>query len=109
MRHELNASCSYLEDIIGLLGRFSIYLNNVSLKVVKRKDILSFLDGFRKPETLDPLHKWIGTYNICRIHFMRFFRWLYYPDIYPSKDRPKPAPVENIPQLKRKEISRLSN
>lgn len=35
---------------------------------------------------------------------MRFFKWLYYPDIEPSK-RSKPAVIENIPQLKRKEKS----
>jgi integrase len=35
---------------------------------------------------------------------MRFFRWLYYPDIEPDK-RPKPEVIENIPQLKRKEQS----
>lgn len=35
---------------------------------------------------------------------MRFFKWLYYPDIY-YKQRPKPSIIENIPQLKRKEKS----
>ena len=35
---------------------------------------------------------------------MRFFKWLYNPDIEPDK-RPKPAVIENIPQLKRKEKS----
>ncbi len=35
---------------------------------------------------------------------MRFFKWLYYPDIEPDK-RPKPEIVQNIPQLKRKEKS----
>ena len=35
---------------------------------------------------------------------MRFFKWLYSPDIEPDK-RPKPSVIENIPQLKRKEKS----
>jgi len=35
---------------------------------------------------------------------VRFFKWLYYPAIEPSK-RPKPEVIENIPQLKRKEQS----
>jgi len=35
---------------------------------------------------------------------MRFFKWLYSPDIEPYK-RPKPPIIENIPQLKRKEKS----
>ena len=35
---------------------------------------------------------------------MRFFKWLYYPNIE-QKNRPKPPAIENIPQLKRKEKS----
>jgi integrase/recombinase XerD len=106
MRQELNLSDSYREDIIVLLGNFSMFFNfKKSFKEVTREDILSFLDRFRKPEASDPLHKWIGTYNLYRIHLMRFFRWLYYPNIHPSKNRPKPPPIENIPQLKRKEKS----
>jgi hypothetical protein len=50
------------------------------------------------------MHKWIGTYNVYRIHLLRFFKRLYYPDIEPGK-RHKPAVVENIPELKRKEKS----
>jgi integrase/recombinase XerD len=103
MRQELNLSDSYRGDVIIILGNFSMFKK--SFKEVTREDILSFLNSFRKPEALDPLHKWIGTYNIYRMHLMRFFKWLYYPDIYPSKDRPKPPPIENIPQLKRKEKS----
>ncbi|HZD33680.1 MAG TPA: hypothetical protein VE130_00630 [Nitrososphaeraceae archaeon] len=34
----------------------------------------------------------------------RFFKWLYYPNIEPSK-RPAPDVVENIPRMKRKEQS----
>jgi integrase/recombinase XerD len=58
----------------------------------------------RKPEESDPLHKWIGTYNIYRVLLIRFFKWLYYPDIE-QKKRPKPYVIENIPQLRRREQS----
>jgi integrase len=50
------------------------------------------------------LHKWIGSYNLYRIHFIRFFKWLYAPELTPEK-RPKPSLVDNIPKLKRKEHS----
>ncbi len=66
--------------------------------------MIAYLDSFRKPETVDPLHKWIGTYNLYGIYFLRFFKWLYYPDVEPNK-RVRPSVVENIPQLKRKEQS----
>jgi integrase/recombinase XerD len=106
MRQELNLSDSYRKDIIVLLGNFSMFFNfKKPFREVTRENVLSFLDSFRKPEASDPLHKWIGTYNTYRIHLMRFFRWLYYPNIYPSKNRPKPPAIENIPQLKRKEKS----
>jgi integrase/recombinase XerD len=65
---------------------------------------MKFLDSFRKPEASDPLHKWIGTYNIYRALFIRFFKWLYYPNVE-QKKRPKPNIIENIPLLKRKEQS----
>ncbi len=50
------------------------------------------------------MHKWIGTYNLYRIHLIRFFKWLYHPNKQ-HKDRTNPKVVENIPQLKRKEKS----
>jgi hypothetical protein len=42
--------------------------------------------------------------QLVHMHLMRFFRWLYYPDIEQSK-RPKPKIIENIAKLKRKEQS----
>ena len=86
------------------MANFSIFYNNKSFKQITRDDLVSFLDSFRKPESVDPLHKWIGTYNTYRIHLTRFFKWLYYPDIEPDK-RPKPEVIENILILKRKEQS----
>jgi integrase len=104
MRSEINPSSNYRIDIIEKISRLSIYYGKTLFKDMTREQILDFLDNLRKPEASDPLHKWIGTYNLFRIFFIRFFKWLYYPDIEPQK-RPKPSVVENIPQLKRKEIS----
>jgi hypothetical protein len=50
------------------------------------------------------MHKWVSTYESYRIVLLRFFKWLYQPDISPIK-RSKPAVVDNIPQIKRREIS----
>jgi hypothetical protein len=69
-----------------------------------REDLLCFLDNYREPESVDPMHKWIGTYNVFMTYLVRLFKWLYYPDISPNA-RPKPAVIENIGMLKRKEIS----
>ena len=77
---------------------------SITFKEFTRDDILQFLDSLRKPEVLDPLHKWIGTYNIYRVLFIRFFKWLYYPNIE-QKKRPKSSVIENIALLKRREQS----
>ena len=111
LRSEINPSDHYRKDMIKLLCNLSTFFNNnnnnnnnKAFKEITREDLLSFLDSHRKPEDVDPLHKWIGTYNIYRIHLMRFFKWLYSPDI-DYKQRPKPAVIQNIHQLKRKEKS----
>jgi integrase/recombinase XerD len=104
LKSEINPSNNYRKDTIILLCKFSIFLKNKTFNRVTRNDVLSFLDSFRKIETVDSLHKWIGTYNLYRIGVMRFFKWLYYPDIEQTR-RPKPPIIENIPRLKRKEKS----
>jgi hypothetical protein len=107
MRTEINLSDNYRKLNIFLLSdlsRFHNDNNNKLFKQMSRDDILSYLDSLRKPEAADPLHKWIGTYNLYRVLLIRFFRWLHYPDIE-QKKRPKPSVVDNIPQLKRKEKS----
>ncbi|MGH9974345.1 MAG: hypothetical protein ACRD8Z_00700, partial [Nitrososphaeraceae archaeon] len=62
------------------------------------------MNSLRKPEEEDQLHKWIGTYNLHLANLTRFFKWLYYSTLEP-KQRPKPEPLNNIPKLRRKEIS----
>jgi integrase/recombinase XerD len=102
---EINLADQYRKGVILVLSRFSIYFNNIkSFDEITREDVLSFLDSFRKSETSDPLHRWIGTYNLFRTHLMRFFKWLNYPNIE-HKERPRPNLIENIPMLKRKETS----
>jgi hypothetical protein len=94
MKSEINPSDHYKTDVIKLLRKLSIFCGKDSpFKQITRQDLLSFLDNFKKPEESNPLHKWIGTYNLYTIHLIRFFKWLYYPDIEPSKG-PKPSVVQ---------------
>jgi integrase len=105
MKIEINLSDYYRRDIIVILSKVSKFFSNQkAFKSVTREDILSFLDSFRKMESVDPMHRWIGTYNTYRIHLMRFFKWLCFPDVE-QDNRPKPSVIENIPQLNRKEKS----
>jgi integrase/recombinase XerD len=104
LKTEVNLSDHYRRDLIYLLTTLSKYYDNKSFKGITRNDIIKFLEGFRRHEATDPMHRWIGTYNTYRMHLVRFFKWLYYPDIEPDK-RPKPEVIDNIPQLRRKEKS----
>jgi len=104
LKIETSLSNHYKKDNIELLTRFLNFHDGKLFKDITRDDFTAFLDSFRKPEAVDPLHKWIGTYNQFRMYLCRFFKWLYYPHIK-DKDRPTPPVIENIPQQKRKEIS----
>lgn len=85
-------------------------LNNFSrnvkkdFKEVTHDDIVSYLNKLRKVETIDPNHKWIGTYNYTLTIISAFYKWLYYPNIE-RKKRPTPDVLLNIPKLNRKEKS----
>lgn len=105
MKTEINLSHNHIKNNIMVLSLLSQFHNNKkSFKQMTREDILSYLNRLRKPESDDPLHKWVGSYNLYRTLILKFFKWLYHPDLEVSK-RPKPHVVENIPQLKRKEQS----
>lgn len=101
---EINPSNNRKIDVIETLSRLSKHNNNKSFRDMTRHNILAFLDSFRKLEVADPQHKWIGTYNFYRSLLVKFFKWLYNPDLDPAK-RQKPSVIDNIPRLKRKEQS----
>ena len=102
---ETNLTTNHKRGVVTSLKLLSQFLDNKPFKEMIKEDILAFLDSIRRPETKDPTHKWIGTYNQRLINLQRFFKWLYSPDIEPSK-RQKPKVIENIPTLKRKEKSK---
>ena len=92
MNTEINPSNNYRQTTIQLLIQISKFVSK-SFNLMTRDDIIGFLDNLRKPESLDPLHKWIGTYNLYNVQLTRFFRWLYSPGIKPEK-RQKPTVIE---------------
>jgi len=82
LKSEVNPSRSYKSGTVIALCKLSIFFkNDKTFKEITREDLLSFLDSFHKNEGIDPLHKWIGTYNLYRVLLMRFFKWLYSPNI----------------------------
>ena len=104
MQTEVSPMETYRIDTLFKLKYFAEFHNPKTFKDMTRQDVIDFLDKFRKSESADPLHKWIGTYESYRIVLMRFFRWLHNPDL-PQSKRPRPAVMENIPRIRRKEVS----
>jgi hypothetical protein len=101
MNAEINPSAAYRKNQIMILCHLSEFHNNnnknnqnqnknqiKAFKQMTRTDILAYLDSLRKTEAWDPLHKWIGTYNLRRVYFLRFFKWLHSPPNMEPKDRP---------------------
>ena len=104
MQTEINPSINYRKINRNTLTKLSRFHKNKAFANMKREDIISYLNTLRKSEDTDPLHKWIGTYNLHIGNLIRFFKWLYNP----TKDMPdrlKPDVVSNIPKLRRKEQS----
>ena len=102
MEIEVNPSKNYKSIITSALNYLSQFHKDKPYTKMKRDDIVAFLNSLKKPN--DPSHKWIGTYNLYLKCIIKFFKWLYSPNLEP-KQRLKPKVVENIPELKRKETS----
>jgi site-specific recombinase XerD len=80
-------SPEYVEHLDHTMRLFAKFVKKDMTEVIT-EDILDFLSKYRRDEELDPLHKGIGTYNQRLAHLIKYFKWLYYPDISP-KERPK--------------------
>jgi integrase/recombinase XerD len=87
MIRELNATPDYITNTFKLLKR-------IDLANASNETIMSFLDTLRKPEIIDPLHKWIGTHNLYLDGLKRFFKWYGKPEV-----------TDGIKRYKRKEKS----
>lgn len=84
MKTEINLSDGYRMINLKAFARVSQFFENkISFKMMGRKEILMYLDSYRKPDAADPMHKWIGTYNLLLIILVRFFKWLYFPELAP--------------------------
>jgi integrase len=101
---EINPSLAYKSNQLRTLTYPSEFCKQKPFIKMTRDDVLAYLDSIKRPEEADPLHQWIGTHNLRRIYFLRFFKWLYYPNLEPDK-RSTPKVMENISKFKRKETS----
>jgi integrase len=112
-KHEVNPRPSYIKYTIQFLSELSKAVGvEKRFEDFTKDDILLYLDSYRKSENDDPMHRWIGSYNIKRATLIRFFKWLHYSDVYSPKRRNelatserKPECIQGIAHLKRKEVS----
>ncbi len=123
-KNNANTVCDY---IISNKRENNIGLHNIKLKIqtlvnfsefigtskilskestdITKDDVQMFLERYRKDEIADPLHKWIGTYNLKLVTLLQFFKWLYDPDNPNSKSRKAPGIISGLRRYKRKEES----
>jgi integrase len=87
------AHSSLATNLLNLV-RFAEKVNKPFVDM-KREDVLGYLDGLEKPESLDPTHRWKEFYNLFEITVTRFFKWFYHPDV-DADDRPKPPIVAGL-------------
>ena len=102
---EFNIKESTKGGKIKCLVRLSKFLKGKSYHDMTKQDILEFLTSLKKPETSDPNHRSIGTYNGRQMILSKFFRWLYSPDESDYRKRVNPPCMNGIRKLPRKELS----
>jgi hypothetical protein len=98
-----NTVISYIDGIVYLEN----YHQHKNLEKMDKKDIISFLDSYRKSEAADPLHRWINTYNIRLQTLFKFFRWLYNLKYNESKTVSIPPIMNGIRDLKEKKRAHI--
>ena len=70
-QNEINIKESTKEWKIKNLLSLLKFLNYKNFKEITKQDILDFLNNKRKPESIDPTHKSIGTWNNLQILFSK--------------------------------------
>jgi hypothetical protein len=81
-KHQNNVGIHNIKLKIQTLVNFSEFIGSSKVlskesKDITKDDVQMFLERYRKD---DPLHKWIGTYNLKYIILSQFFKWLHDPD-----------------------------
>src|SRR6188472_2877842 len=73
-QNEINIKESTKEGKIKVILDLIKFLNYKNVKNITKEDILAYLNRYRKPEEIDPDHRWIGTWNNRHLILLKFFR-----------------------------------
>jgi integrase len=101
---EMNIKESTKEGKIKVLIWLSNFVNKPFIQITKQ-DILDYLTSLKKSPSVDPAHKWIGSYNGRQMILNKFFRWLYNSDESDPSNRITPPCMKGIKKLPRQEKS----
>lgn len=106
MEHESqNIKTSTKLTHIKIICWFDKYLDYKNFQLISKDDIFHYLNSLKKPESIDPFHKWNGTYNTRQMILSKFFRWFYNKNEFDSKKWITPPCMQGIKQLPKKEKS----
>jgi site-specific recombinase XerD len=104
-QNEINLKESTKEGKIKCLAKLSTYLHHKPFRSISKGDVLGYLTSLKKPESVDPQHKSIGTYNGRQMILLKFFRWLYNSEVTDPRKRVTPPCMDGVRRLPRLEIS----
>jgi site-specific recombinase XerD len=108
-RRERNIAINTVMIYIVGISYLENFHKHKELDKLDRNDIISFLDSYRKLDSVDPSHRWVNTYNIRLTAVSKFFKWLYGPKLDGTRATPSstvtPPLLEGIKRLNRKEKS----
>jgi integrase len=103
---EHNIKYSTAESKVKSLLWLSRYLNDDKpFEQMTKQDILGYLNSLRKPTSIDPQQKWIGSYNNRLRYYAKFFKWLYNKEESDFRKRISPPCIQGVQQLPRQEKS----
>lgn len=95
-----NTKLMYVKHLLYLFRS----VKHKAINEITRDDVLSYLHSLRKPLPKDPQQKWISTHNTRAVMYVKFFKWLAYPELSPAERKKKvPDIVKDIPLFKKKE------
>ena len=100
---EQNIKPSTAESKVKLLIWLSRYLNHKPFKEMTKQDVLAYLNSIRKPVSVDPQQRWIGSYNGRLRYLLKFFRWLHNKDEPDYRKRATPQCIQGLRILPRQE------
>jgi Phage integrase, N-terminal SAM-like domain len=90
---------------IKIICSFIRYLQYKDFQRITKSDVIYYLNSLRKQESVDPSHKWIGTFNTRQIVLSKFFRWIYNQNEADHNKWLTPPCMQGVKILARKERS----